>query len=105
MPGFEHFFLLQLPHALSCTHTNGCLRQATYPFPRVVSTAGSGWFSLMTYPFSLLMSTHTLTWLLLSGVITMDTHCWGFPGADPGFFLGVSAPVRDDVTDGEVKKI
>ena len=26
-------------------------------------------------------------------------------GADPGFFLGGGAPVRNDVTDGEVKKI
>ena len=34
----------------------------------------------------------------------MDTNWWGFPGADPGFFLGGGAPVRNDVTDGEVKK-
>ena len=27
------------------------------------------------------------------------------PGADPGFFLGGGAPLRNDVTDGEVKKI
>ena len=26
-------------------------------------------------------------------------------GADPGFFLGGAAPLRNDVTDGEVKKI
>ena len=26
-------------------------------------------------------------------------------GADPGFFLGGGAPLRNDVTDGEVKKI
>ena len=26
------------------------------------------------------------------------------PGADPGFFLGGGAPLRNDVTDGEVKK-
>ena len=25
-------------------------------------------------------------------------------GADPGFFLGGGAPLRNDVTDGEVKK-
>ena len=25
-------------------------------------------------------------------------------GADPGFFLGRGAPLRNDVTDGEVKK-
>ena len=27
------------------------------------------------------------------------------PGADPGYFLGGGAPLRNDVTDGEVKKI
>ena len=27
-----------------------------------------------------------------------------FSGADPGFFLGGGAPLRNDVTDGEVKK-
>ena len=26
------------------------------------------------------------------------------PGADPGFFLGGGAPLRNDITDGEVKK-
>ena len=26
-------------------------------------------------------------------------------GVDPGFFLGGGAPLRNDVTDGEVKKI
>ena len=26
-------------------------------------------------------------------------------GADPGFFLGRGAPLRNDITDGEVKKI
>ena len=26
------------------------------------------------------------------------------PGADPGFFLGGGAPLRNDVTDGEVKR-
>ena len=26
------------------------------------------------------------------------------PGADPGFFLGGGAPLRNDLTDGEVKK-
>ena len=26
-------------------------------------------------------------------------------GADPGFFLGGGAPLRNDATDGEVKKI
>ena len=51
------------------------------------------------------MSTPTLTWLLLLGVPTMDTNWWGFPEADPGFFLGGGAPVRNDVTDGEVKKL
>ena len=25
-------------------------------------------------------------------------------GADPGFFLGGGAPLRNDITDGEVKK-
>ena len=25
-------------------------------------------------------------------------------GADPGFFLGGAAPLRNDVTDGEVKQ-
>ena len=27
-----------------------------------------------------------------------------FSGADPGFFLGGGAPLRNDITDGEVKK-
>ena len=42
--------------------------------PRVVSTAGSGWFSLLTYLLSLLKSTHTLTFPLLLGVTTMGAH-------------------------------
>ena len=27
-----------------------------------------------------------------------------YAGADPGFFLGGGAPLRNDVTDGELKK-
>ena len=74
VPGVEHCFLHQTAHALSCTHTYGCLSQATYFLPRVVVTAGSGWFSLMTHPFSLLRSTQALTLLLLLEMTTMDTN-------------------------------
>ena len=42
--------------------------------PRVVSTAWSGWFSLLTYLFSLLRLTQTLTLPLLLGVTTVGAH-------------------------------
>ena len=42
--------------------------------PSVVSSAGSGWFSLLTYSFSLLRSTQTLTSPVLFGVATMRAH-------------------------------
>ena len=62
--GLALCFLLQLAHALSCGHTYGCLSQANYSIPRVVSTAGSACFYLTIYPFNLLRSTQTLTLLL-----------------------------------------
>ena len=37
-------------------------------------------------------------------VIASLTKKESFTGADPGFFLGGGAPVRNDVTDGEVTK-
>ena len=32
-------------------------------------------------------------------------HGFKYTGADPGFFLGGGAPIRNDVPDGKVKKI
>ena len=69
VPGVELFFLPQLAHGLSCTHTYVCLSQAT----SVYCSAGSGWFFLMTHPFSLLKSTQTRTLLLILGVTAMGT--------------------------------
>ena len=42
--------------------------------PRVVSTAGGGWFSLLTYSFSLLRSTQTLRLPLLFGFTTLGAQ-------------------------------
>ena len=42
--------------------------------PKVVSTAGSGWFSLLTYSFNLLRSTQTLTLPIRFRVTTMGVH-------------------------------
>ena len=33
-----------------------------------------------------------------------EIRVYFFPGADQGFFLGGGAPLRNDVTDGEVTK-
>ena len=37
--------------------------------------------------------------------IAIEVHHRCIPGADPGFFLGGGAPLRNEVTGGEVKKI
>ena len=42
--------------------------------PRLVPTAGIGWFSLLTYAFNLLRCTQTLALPLLFGVTTMGVH-------------------------------